>query len=230
MHYVSLCLPSPGRCFAYVGPLLSPSSGCCLSVVLISFSWRPDGEEQFGEALVWASRTSTSGGMLGSVLYRCPWFGWWTEEPYLPLRSVPPYQRGGCFLDLSRQGCRINSPFYFKRILHLPGRCCRFYVSVSRYLYLVLCHRFVPSFCVIVLCHRFVTSFCHIVLSHRFVSLFVSSPYLSFYLFCLGLISLFWIRFCLRQVGILLLLGCRFTLFSSQSESPESTESMSLPS
>jgi hypothetical protein len=29
VHSVSLCLPSSGRCLAFVRPLFSPSSGCC---------------------------------------------------------------------------------------------------------------------------------------------------------------------------------------------------------
>jgi hypothetical protein len=151
-----------------------PSSGRCLCLVLISLFWIRFCLRQAVAFVVLSHRFVS---LLYVSLSRCwkggtcrrPWFGWWTEEPYLPLRRAPPYKRGGCFLDLSRQGCR--------KLTLLP----RTYSAFVRPLFclVVLSHCLPTSSCCFclrqaaVLSHRFV-----VVLSHRFVTLFVSSSYL----------------------------------------------------
>jgi hypothetical protein len=43
VHSVSLCLPSSGRCLAFVRPSFSPSSGRCLCLILFCLGWRTVG-------------------------------------------------------------------------------------------------------------------------------------------------------------------------------------------
>jgi hypothetical protein len=82
--------------------------------------------------------------------YPWPWMVDGGDIPSTP-KNPPLYQQGGCFLDLSRQGCRkltLLPRMYSAFVRPSPSLLGQFtLLPLSRFV--VLSHRFVSSFCLV---------------------------------------------------------------------------------